>query len=330
MKALITGALGFIGRHMRWELRERGYETFGWDVGEHPAKLYLGPDRWDEEFDLVVHCAYHVGGRKAIDGEPRNLARNLALDAQLFDWAAERRDSIGRVLYFSSSAAYPTYLQHSIMADYRLKEDDIDAPAISLMHAEGDDVAALYGKPDARYGWAKLTGERLVAAYRELGGRVTVVRPFSGYGEDQAIEYPFPAFVRKAKHLVTGFNKEFEIWGDPNSTRDWIHVDDVVKGALAVAECQGKSHAGPCTIPPERETEPVNLCTGQATTFFHLAFEMLKTAGWKGTTAPFAVNPQAPQGVMHRVGDPTRFETYYRPTITLEQGIERAMRDAVR
>src|SRR6266545_4704704 len=49
----------------------------------------------------------------------------------------------------------------------------------------------------------------------------------------------------------------FEIWGDGKQVRDWIHVDDLVAGALAVAR------AG--------TDEPVSLCTGTGTSMLQLA-----------------------------------------------------------
>ena len=76
MKALVTGSAGFIGRHMFTELWARGYTTDRCDLasGNDCVEYFRC---YDEVYDLVVHCAYHVGGRAAIDGEPRLLARNL-------------------------------------------------------------------------------------------------------------------------------------------------------------------------------------------------------------------------------------------------------------
>jgi nucleoside-diphosphate-sugar epimerase len=56
-------------------------------------------------WDLVVHCAANVGGRATIDGNPLWVAENLELDAAMFRWAVAMR--LPRVVYYSSSAAYP-------------------------------------------------------------------------------------------------------------------------------------------------------------------------------------------------------------------------------
>ena len=50
------------------------------------------------------------------------------------------------------------------------------------------------GKPDLSYGWAKLNNEYLASlAYEKYGIKNTIFRPFSGYGSDQDLNYPFQA-----------------------------------------------------------------------------------------------------------------------------------------
>ena len=144
MKALVTGSEGFVGRHMVTELYRRGYRVEQCDLKTGDDLVDVCRSSLKTVYDLVVHCAFHVGGRAAIDGEPRLLARNLQLDSALFDWATTTGQ--GRVLYFSSSAAYPVHLQVSPLLGEDLVETDIDL----------DDVE----QPDARYGWAKLCGEQ--------------------------------------------------------------------------------------------------------------------------------------------------------------------------
>jgi len=136
---------------------------------------------------------------------------------------------------------------------------------------------------------------------------VTVVRPFSGYGEDQDPSYPFRAIMDRVKALEPG--QPLELWcGD--CVRDWIHVDDLVAGALAVARSLTE--------------EPVNLCTGRPTSFTELAALALHIAG-KAAGTEIRPNPDAPQGVAYRVGDPARMHRFYRPVVSLEEGIRRAL-----
>lgn len=296
-RCLISGSAGFVGRHMLAELRDRGWDCTGVDLksGTDVRDVF----RYDTtHYDLIVHCAFHVGGRAAIDGEPRMLARNLELDAMLFDWAV--RTGQGRVLYFSSSAAYPVDLQNDLSKPYRLYEPFILFDSRNV------------GRPDGRYGWAKLTGEELAAAARLSGLPVTVVRPFSGYGEDQDDSYPFRAIVERARRR----EDPFVIWGPGTQVRDWVHIEDVVAGALAVVESGTE--------------DPVNLCTGIGTSMLKLADMCCQAvdhypAPRSGGEFRFTTLPDKPTGVAYRVGDPTRFHRYWQPKVTLEEGIGRAL-----
>lgn len=292
MKVLITGAAGFLGRHFTARLLADGHDVTRVDIASQVVHIDALEvfRRETVRYDLVVHCAAVSPHRAAIDGKALAVgAGNLALDAAMFEWAARTRP--GRVVYFSSSAAYPVSYQHVNAAKRTMVEDLIDPSDPE--------------PPDAIYGWVKLTGELLTDAYRQQGGAVTVLRPFSGYGEDQSADFPFGAFRDRA----TAREDPFTIWGDGTQVRDWIHVDDVVGGTLAAVD-QGVDG-------------PLNLCTGIGTSMKDLAgmfCEAVDHTPW--------VDWQwdAPSGVAYRVGDPTRMLEVYQPQVSLEEGVARAVR----
>lgn len=295
-RALVTGSAGFVGRHMVKALEQRGYGVWGLDIAEpapYPTVQRLDCRRWfdacpDERFDLVVHCAAVVGGRTMIDGAPLLLAaEDLSIDAMMFRWALKARP--GRIVAFSSSAAYPTYLQAQRNSPRSLAEGDYRP-----------DIANC----DTTYGAVKVVLERLAAEANAEGIPTHVFRPFSGYGADQALDYPFPTFVRRAVERQS----PFQIWGDGGSARDWIHIDDIVGAVLAAVD--------------HDVLGPVNLCTGRATTFDELAAMCMDRVGYRSTVEYVT---DAPQGVYWRVGDPTLMHEFYRPRITLEEGIARAV-----
>jgi nucleoside-diphosphate-sugar epimerase len=289
VRALVTGAAGFLGSHFTRELQTRGYQVMrsdtrlGFDAGQIFAdRLCVGA-----VFDLVVHCAAVEPHRAAIDGKPMHLATNLALDAGMFDWA--HRTGQKRVLYISSSAAYPTAIQ-TLPFVRALSERDID-----LEHAK---------TPDAGYGWLKLTGERMALDANAAGLPTHIVRPFSGYGETQGPNWPFGAFASRARLR----EDPFVIWGDGTQVRDWIHVSDVVNAALAIVE--------------QDVREPVNLCTGRGTSMAELVGLFCDEVGY----APdIELRTDKPAGVAYRVGDPTRLHGIYKPQVSLEEGVVRAV-----
>ena len=230
-----------------------------------------------------------------IENEPLALAVDLAIDAEFATWAMRTEQPY--VVYFSSSAAYPIELQ-TLAKKKKLKEKDINFNKI--------------GKPDMTYGWTKLTGEMLMSYLREEGTKVLTLRPFSGYGTDQDLDYPFPSIIQRAILNANPFN----IWGKATTTRDFIHIDDVVDATIEMVknECN----------------QTVNLCTGRPTTFLELAKIAMKTLGYEKTSAGrFKVLTDKPAGVAYRVGDPTMMSDYYTPKISLEEGVERAIRGLV-
>lgn len=309
MRALVTGCFGFVGRYMVKELIRRGYDVYGCDIKRYDTgtleslgmtqrkmisadalDIFSGKINTGKPYDLVVHCAYHVGGREAIDGQPKLLARNTQLDASMFDWAVRTEQKA--VLYFSSSAAYP--IKHQRLSGWiRLAENLIDL----------DDVE----QPDARYGWAKLTGEQMARAAEMSDLRVHVVRPFSGYGIGQDLCYPFMAIMERVCR-----GEALSVWGPPSQCRDWIHITDVVAGALAVVDCDIRV--------------PVNLCSGVATEMGDLSVMFGRAVGRNCHIDEVRYLVDRPTGVGVRVGDTIRLGRIYQPMICLEEGIEMTIR----
>ena len=295
-RALVTGSAGFLGRHFTRRLEADGWDVFGVDLADPREEFDAHRVFRDDvtRYDLVVHAAYRIGGRARIDSDRAALARNLALDAALFEWAYRTRPY--RVLYLSSAAVYPLHYQNFPLG-MRLQESDVDH------------VPARLVQPDADYGWAKLTGERLALNAQREGLVVSIVRLFSGYGNGQNLVYPFPAIVRRAAEFEVG---AFPVWGPPGQTRDWVHVDDVVGAALAVVESD--------------EQNPVNVCTGIGTEFGQLAKLALAAFGKLGSLSRIEYDRDRPTGVLHRVGDPSLLHSYYAPKISIQEGLHRAAR----
>lgn len=309
MRTLVTGSSGFLGRHLADACRARGDLVVEVDIKEgvdcrsffrrgiHYAQQGVFSDVLHEPYDLVLHCAAMVGGREGIDHQAALLgAYNLQLDGAMFEWALAARP--GRVVYFSSAAAYSTRLQERWAA----------SPAGFIRLSEAAARPGAIGMPDESYGWAKLTGEMTAARVRRAGVPVTVVRPFSSYDHDQDDCYPFPEFMHRAARR----DDPFDVWGPGDQLRDLIHVDDVVGAVLRLVEL-GISG-------------PVNLGTGRATSMDDLARLAMRTAGYE---APIRHLVDKPVGVHARVADVTHLGRFYRPTVSLEAGVRRAI-DVIR
>jgi nucleoside-diphosphate-sugar epimerase len=81
--------------------------------------------------------------------------------------------------------------------------------------------------PEDPYCIVKRNLEFFANTLHKKGVPVIVLRPFSGYGEDQSEEYPFRAILERA------LRKEdpLTVWGG-DQVRDWIHIDDLTDAIL--------------------------------------------------------------------------------------------------
>jgi len=282
-KILITGSHGFVGRYFVNYFGNKNFTSLDLVDLKNNRECRAFFKETETQYDLVIHLAAIVGGRESIEGRPMAVADNLSIDSEFFQWCLKTKPH--KIVYFSSSAAYPTNLQQYKAT--RLKESDIN-------------LQYLDGVPDMTYGWSKLTGEYLA----QFVPNVHIFRPFSGYGMDQDLTYPFPMYVKRA------FEKQdpFEVWGPGTQTRDFIHMRDVVNAVMVAVD--------------QNITGPINLGTGRATSFMELAQLCMKEVGYEGQ---IVTRPDKPVGCMHRVSDNTKLLEFYTPKITLEEGIKEAV-----
>lgn len=313
-RALVTGGCGFVGRHLIRRLLAEGLDVVCVDslvVGTGA----LHPDLWQrfarsrftflqeacraffarppEHFDYVFHLAALVGGRVTLETRALDVAEDLAVDAELWQWASRAKP--GSVVFFSSSAAYPVSLQS--VGNHRLLAEDMI------------NFDAAIGVPDLSYGWAKLTGEYLMKLYVERYGlRAIAYRPFSGYGEDQDLAYPFPAICRRL--LAEQGAAEVFVWGSGRQCRDFIHISDCIDFIWQTKE-----------LLPDGAS--LNLSTGIATSFIELAETISRQIGWQPAVAGRSGHPE---GVFYRCGDTVLQRSYgLTPLVSLEEGVARTL-----
>lgn len=256
------------------------------------------PARWPKFAD-VYHLASIVGGRHVIDGDPLHVSVDLAIDALFFRWLTVVPGGIERVLYASSSAAYPINLQQE-GGHVALREDMLQMGAGKL------------GQPDMTYGFSKMTGEYLAhLAAERYGLHVACVRPFSGYGEDQETAYPVPAIASR----VAAGESPVTVWGTGEQGRDFVHIDDCIEAILRAIERISDGSA-------------VNIGTGKLTTFLELAGVFLQLDGRPNDGIKPLVDK--PVGVSSRYCDPAQMRAVlnFSPRISLEEGMGRVLRAA--
>jgi nucleoside-diphosphate-sugar epimerase len=285
-KGLVTGGLGFVGGYFMERLIKDKWDVTMVDIKDGADCRDFFKEN-DTQFDLVVHLAAIVGGRESIEGRPLAVADNFSIDSEFFQWCLKTKPK--KVVYFSSSAAYPVSLQRD-ERHVKLKETMSCWEHMSM--------------PDMTYGASKLIGEYLAS----FVDNVYIFRPFSGYGTNQDLTYPFPMYVKRAMDKAN----PFEVWGTGTQTRDFIHIRDIIEAVFVALEA-----------PP---LGPVNLGLGRSTSFIELATLCQDAVGY---SAAIKTRPDKPVGCMHRVSDNSLLLSFYEPKITLEEGIEMAVRGIV-
>ena len=319
-KILITGGAGFVGRHFCEYFLNRGDQVFCVDNlipeggGRHPRLgwLNLNPldfnnfhfyqedcrnffkGNKDTDFDYVFHLAARIGGRMKIEDSPLFVADDLSIDSEYWQWALLSKPK--KTVCFSSSAVYPIKYQQRV--DYQLLSEDMV------------DFKSDIGLPDNTYGWAKLTNEYLAKlAYEKHGLKSVIYRPFSGYGEDQDDNYPFPAICKRV--LSQAHSRKVEIWGDGEQLRDFIHISDCVEGVSL-------------TMDKIDNAEALNLCTGVYTSFIDFAKIAAKECGYD--IEKIIGLSEKPMGVFARGGDARKLNSFgYTAKIPFAQGVRKAI-----
>jgi UDP-glucose 4-epimerase len=286
----------FYGSDKRLIFIEADFREFVMEMAKNPSYIKTQYGLAIDTFADVFHFAAIVGGRAKIDGDPLLVARDLSIDAEFFYWITRQKPE--RVLYPSSSAAYPINLQTEDGA-IALKESDIDF----------NDM----GQPDMTYGWTKLTGEFLAKiAASHYGVHITCIRPFSGYGEDQDLTYPTPAIARRAALK----EDPFEVWGTGNQGRDFVHIDDILDCTLLAMEKISDGTA-------------INIGQGILTSFNDLIGIFTEFAGYNPTIKQLL---DKPVGVHSRYSDMTwvKENLGWEPKISIKEGMRRVYEAALK
>lgn len=235
MKALVTGAAGFIGSHLVERLIDNGADVVALDNTSTGAgydlERFWASDKLDNvsgsvldeplmtslvaAADVVFHMAATVGVKAIVDDPIRALRTNLRGGEVVLE-AAVRSGT--KVLVMSTSEVYG----HNTG---------------DLLH---EDSIRILGSPlTARWSYAeaKAVVETLAHSYWRFHGVPTViVRPFSVVGPRQTGRFGMviPRFVDAA---LAG--EPITVFGDGNQTRCFCHVDDAVSAIVELSAHPG-------------------------------------------------------------------------------------------
>lgn len=251
MTTLITGASGFIARHVAGIVRGAKQRVVGADLRERAGARF---DEWfTADFGdaaatraLVATAApdviYHLvglarGSDEALRASNVDTARNL-LDAV-------RREAPGaRVVLVGSAAEYGVVP----LADQPVRESYKGTPANAYGRTKRE-LSAL--------------GESMA---RGRGQQVMIARPFNVIGPGVPDTLVIGAIVKRLRASLAGPSPRSITIGRTDSVRDFVAVEDVASALVAIAE---RGRAG----------EAYNVCTGEGHTIGEALDRLLALAG---------------------------------------------------
>ena len=303
MRAMVTGAAGFVGSHLVERLVSSGWEVVGVDsltryydpaqkesnlvslsdlTGfEHLAVDLQEADLFDllDGIDVVFHQAGQPGVRASWDDFESYVDQNITVTQRLLE--AAKLTKPHRFVFASSSSVYGD-------ADiYPTTEQTLP-------------------RPKSPYGVTKLAAEHLCGVYARNWGVPTVaLRYFTVYGPRQRPDMAFHRLIEASLGRGT-----FPLFGTGEQVRDFTYVADVVEANLQAAD---------------RDVDPGTVLNIAGGTSIDLSSVIRLVGDLVGRQVPVAQEP-AQAGDVRRTGgstDRARAVLGWEPRVELDEGLSR-------
>lgn len=214
---LITGAAGFIGRHVVREFADKGWHVIGLGRGDWLDWRDYGLAAWHStdvrldsllEYagkpDALVHCAGGASVGFSVDQPAVDFDLTVRTTSLVLEFIRVHSPST-RLVYPSSAAVYGQVKILPIIEETPLS-------------------------PVSPYGLHKQMAEALCQLYAsQFGVSVAIVRLFSIYGTGLRKQLLWDA-CRKLQQ------RECEFFGTGEEVRDWLHVEDAAKLLFAAIQ----------------------------------------------------------------------------------------------
>jgi len=243
-----------------------------------------------EQPEYVFLAAAKVGGIWANQTEPAEfITTNLQIETNVID--AAYRHGVKKLVFLGSSCIYPKLAQQPI------KEEEL--------------LAGPLEPTNQWYAVAKIAGLKMCQAYRsQYGFSAISLMPTNLYGPndhfDLATSHVLPALMRKFHEAKLSGAEEVVLWGSGRPLREFLHVDDLARACVFLAQQYDDS-------------DPINVGSGDEVSIAELADIMQRVVG---CSARIVFDNSKPDGTPRKLLDSSRLRALgWRPEIPLAEGI---------
>jgi len=299
VRALVTGADGFVGRYLCRALVDRDWDVAGVPGPDEPDGLDLHDgeatrQRLQREApDCIFHLAAQTFVPTSIAAPLPTYETNVLGTARLLEAARAMRKPF-RFIFISSAEVYG---EHAT-ADLPLREN-------------------AHAAPSNPYAASKAAAESIVfGETRSFGVDAVVTRAFNHIGPGQSERFVVPAFARDLARIARGGHSPLVV-GNLEPQRDFLDVRDVVDAYVALAQHGGRG-------------EVYNVCSGKAVAIKEILRRLIliSRVGVEVREDPARMRPV---DVPLTYGDNTKLReaTGWEPKIALQRSLEDVYRWAL-
>jgi len=298
-KILITGANGFLGKHLLSKLIAIGVKEkniFSPKSSELDFRIWEDCKKAVKGKDIVIHLAAKVGGIGFNREKPGELFYdNIMMGAQLME--AARQAGVGKFVALGTVCAYPKF------TPVPFKEEDL-----------------WIGYPEetnAPYGLAKKMLLVQAQAYRQqYGFNAIFLLPVNLYGPgdnfDPRSSHVIPALIRKFVEAKELNQPTVTIWGTGKATREFLYVEDAAEAIVLATQKYDKP-------------DPINIGASFEIPIKDLAQLIKQIVGYEGKTVWDSTKPD---GQPRRKLDVSKAmgEFGFKSKTNFEKGLEKTIK----